>query len=117
MGMIKEFKEFAVRGNLIELAVAFVMGIAFGKVTTAFIDGIIMPIVGKVTSGVDFKSLKVVLTQATYDGAGNLLTAETAIRYGEFITVLIDFILVAWFMFLLVKFSNKFAKKEEKGQK
>lgn len=114
--MIKEFKEFAVRGNLIELAVAFVMGLAFGKVTSAFIDGIIMPVVGKITSGVDFKSLKIVLTQATYDATGNLLTAETAIKYGEFITVLIDFILIAWFMFLLVKFANKISKKEEKPQ-
>ena len=111
MGLIKEFKEFALRGNLIDLAVAFVMGLAFGKVTNAFIDGIIMPIVGKVTSGVDFKTMKIVLTEASYDAAGKLITPETAIRYGEFITVLIDFILIAWFMFLLVKFANKSVKK------
>lgn len=113
--MIKEFKEFAVRGNLIELAVAFVMGLAFSKVTTAFIDGIIMPIVGKLTSGVDFKSMKIILSQPIYDAAGNLITPETAIKYGEFITVSIDFILVAWFMFLLVKFANKLTKKENKA--
>ncbi len=114
--MIKEFKEFAVRGNLIELAVAFVMGLAFGKVTNAFIDGIVMPIVGKLTSGVDFKSLKIVLTEATLDATGKIVSPETAIKYGEFITVSIDFILVAWFMFLLVKFANKYAKKEEQPQ-
>lgn len=111
--MIKEFREFAVRGNLIELAVAFVMGLAFGKVTNVFIDGIVMPIVGKLTSGVDFKSLKIVLTEATLDTTGKIVTPETAIKYGEFITVSIDFILVAWFMFLLVKFANKYAKKEK----
>ncbi len=110
--MFKEFKEFALRGNLIELAVAFVMGLAFGKLTSAFIDGIIMPIVGKITSGVDFKAMKIVLTEASYDATGKLITAETAIRYGEFITVLIDFLFIAWFMFLLVKFANKSVKKE-----
>ncbi|MCS6822701.1 MAG: large-conductance mechanosensitive channel protein MscL [Cytophagaceae bacterium] len=110
--MLKEFKEFAIKGNLIDMAVAFVMGAAFGKVVTGFINGIVMPIVGQITAGVDFKSLKYVLSKATFDAEGKELTPETAIKYGEFITFVIDFILVAFFMFLIVKTVNKLKKKE-----
>lgn len=113
--MFKEFKEFAMRGNLIDMAVAFVMGAAFGKVVTAFIDGLVMPIVGKITSGVDFKSLKIIISSAKLNETGKVITPETAIRYGEFITVAIDFVLVAFFMFLLVKTMNKIVKKQEKA--
>ncbi len=111
--MIKEFKEFAMKGNLVDIAVAFVMGAAFGKVVTGFIDGIVMPVIGKVTSGVDFKSMKYVLTQAQIDSAGKVLVPEAAIRYGEFITIVIEFLLVAFFMFLLIKAMNKAKKKQE----
>jgi len=101
------------KGNLIEIAVAFVMGAAFGKVVSGFIDGIVMPIVGKITAGVDFKSLKYVLSEAQYDVSGKLLTPEASIKYGEFVTVLIDFTLVAFFMFIVVKAMNKAKKKKE----
>ncbi len=110
--MMKEFKEFAMKGNLIDMAVAFVMGAAFGKIVTSFIDGMVMPLVGKITAGVDFKSLKFVITEATLDTAGKIITPETAIRYGEFITVLIDFALVAFVMFMIVKSVNKMKKKQ-----
>ncbi len=113
MKIFKEFKEFALKGNLIEIAVAFVMGAAFGKVVSGFIDGIVMPIVGKITAGVDFKSLKYVLSEAQYDVSGKLLTPEASIKYGEFVTVLIDFTLVAFFMFIVVKAMNKAKKKKE----
>ena len=112
MSMMKEFKEFAMKGNLIDMAVAFVMGAAFGKMVTAFIDGMVMPLVGKVTAGVDFKSLKWVISDAVLDATGKVTTAETAIRYGEFITVLIDFTLVAFVMFMIVKAVNKMKRKE-----
>lgn len=111
--MFKEFKEFAMKGNLIDMAVAFVMGAAFGKVVTAFIHGMVMPIVGKVTAGIDFNDLKIVLSDAVVDAAGNITTPETAIMYGNFITVIIDFVLVAFFMFLLIKGMNKMKRKEE----
>jgi len=113
MKIIKEFKEFDLKGNLIEIAVAFVMGAAFGKVVSGFIDGIVMPIVGKITAGVDFKSLKYVLSEAQYDVSGKLLTPEASIKYGEFVTVLIDFTLVAFFMFIVVKAMNKAKNKKE----
>jgi large conductance mechanosensitive channel len=109
--MFKEFKEFALKGNLVDLAVAFVMGAAFNKLTTSFIDGIIMPLVGKVTAGVDFKSLRIVLTDAKLDATGTVLTPETAIKYGDFLAVSIDFFLVAMFMFFLVKAMNKMRKQ------
>lgn len=110
--MWKEFKSFAIKGNLIDLAVAFVMGAAFGKVVTGFIDGMVMPLVGKITAGVDFKSLKYVLSEAQIDATGKIIAPEAAIKYGEFITVVIDFTLVAFFMFLLIKTINKMKKQE-----
>ncbi|XOV91791.1 MAG: large-conductance mechanosensitive channel protein MscL [Bacteroidota bacterium] len=112
MSMLKEFKEFAMKGNLVDMAVAFVMGAAFGKVVTGFIDGIVMPVVGKITAGVDFKSLKYVMSPAKLDETGKVVAAEAAIRYGEFITICIDFTLIAFFMFMLVKAINKTKKKE-----
>lgn len=113
MSMMKEFKEFAMKGNLIDMAVAFVMGAAFGKVVSAFIDGMVMPIVGKLVAGVDFSSLKYVLSEAQMDATGAIITAEASIKYGEFITILIDFTLVAFFMFMLIKAINKTKKKQE----
>jgi large conductance mechanosensitive channel len=110
--MIREFREFAVRGNLVDMAVAFVMGGAFGKVVTGFIDGIVMPVVGMITAGVDFKSLTYVLSEATLDAAGNVVSAEVAIHYGEFITILIDFLLVSLVMFMLVKAINRMRKEQ-----
>ncbi|MCZ2356255.1 MAG: large-conductance mechanosensitive channel protein MscL [Bacteroidia bacterium] len=113
MSFIKEFKEFAMKGNLIDMAIAFVMGGAFGKLVSSFIDGMVMPIVGKITAGVDFKSLKYVLSEEQKDAAGKVIAAEAAIKYGEFITVMIDFLLVALFMFMLIKMMNRLKKKEE----
>jgi len=113
--MIQEFKTFAMKGNLVDMAVAFVMGAAFGKVVTGFINGIVMPVVGQVTAGVDFTQLKYVLTEAQLDEQGVEVAAEVAILYGDFITTVIDFVLVALFMFLLVKGINKMKKTEEEA--
>lgn len=112
MGVIREFKEFAMKGNLIDMAVAFVMGAAFTKLVSSFIDGMVMPIVGKITAGVDFKSLKYVMSEEQKDASGKITAAEAAIKYGEFITICIDFILVAFVMFLVVKAINKAKKKQ-----
>jgi large conductance mechanosensitive channel len=113
MGMIKEFKEFAVRGNLVDTAVAFVMGVSFGKIVTSFVDGIIMPLVGMLTGGVDFNDKKWVLQQAVdavKDAAGTVVTpavTEVSIKYGEFMTNLIDFVIVAFAVFMVIKAFNK----------
>jgi large conductance mechanosensitive channel len=112
MGMMKEFKEFAMKGNLVDMAVAFVMGAAFGKLVSAFIQGLVMPFVGIITAGMDFKDLKYVLREAKLDEAGQVINPEASLMYGEFITVTIDFIIVAFVMFMLIKAINKAKRKE-----
>jgi large conductance mechanosensitive channel len=113
MNFLKEFKEFALKGNLIDMAVAFVMGGAFGTFVTKFIEGIIMPVIGKITAGVDFNSLKIVMSEPKVDANGNVIAAEAAIMYGEFITATINFIIIAFCMFLVVKAMNKMKRKNE----
>ena len=110
---LKEFKEFAMKGNLIDMAVAFVMGGAFGQLVTKFIEGMVMPLIGKLTAGVDFNSLKIVLSAVKVDEAGQIIAAEAAIRYGEFITVCINFIIIAFCMFMVIKAMNKIKRKTE----
>ncbi|MEO7530432.1 MAG: large-conductance mechanosensitive channel protein MscL [Sediminibacterium sp.] len=118
MGMLKEFKEFAVKGNLVDIAVAFVMGAAFGKIVTSFIDGIVMPIIGMITGGVDFSEKMWILKDRipeVKDAAGKVTSPEVAvvaIKYGSFITNLFAFIVVAFCMFLLIKAINKMKKAE-----
>lgn len=111
MGMIKEFKEFALKGNLVDLAVGFVMGAAFTKITTAFISGMIMPLVGMI-QGKDLNDWKYVLKPAEIGVDGKETVAEVAVKYGTFITVTIEFIIVAFVMFMLIKALNKMKKKE-----
>lgn len=114
MSMIKEFKEFAIKGNLIDMAVAFVMGGAFGKVVSSFIDGMVMPAVGMLTGGVDFNDMKIVLKDAVAASADGTIAAvdEVSIKYGAFITQIITFIVVAFVMFLVIKAVNKMKKEE-----
>lgn len=116
---MKEFKEFAMRGNLVDVAVAFVMGAAFGKIVSSFVDGIVMPLVGMLTGGIDFNDKKIILKDAlpeVKDAAGNVVTkavAEVSIKYGTFITNVIDFIIVAFAVFMVIKAINSTKKKEE----
>jgi large conductance mechanosensitive channel len=117
MNFLKEFKEFAMKGNLIDMAVAFVMGGAFGTFVTKFIEGIVMPLVGKLTAGVDFNSLKFVMSDAKLDASGKVVAAEAAIMYGEFITACINFIIIAFCMFVVVKAMNKIKRKNEETSK
>jgi large conductance mechanosensitive channel len=112
MGMLKEFKEFAMKGNLVDMAVAFVMGGAFGKVTSAFIDGMVMPLVGQLTGGVDFNDKKFVLTPETRDAAGAVVSQEVAVKWGTFVTVAIEFLVIAFVMFMVIKAINRMKKAE-----
>ena len=109
--MLKEFKEFAMKGNLVDIAVAFVMGAAFNKVVTAFTGGIVSPLVGLIFN-TDFKDLKWIVKEGTANDAGEIV-GEVAVLYGDFITNLLDFIIVAFVMFMLIKGINKMKKKEE----
>lgn len=118
MGMLKEFKEFAMKGNLVDIAVAFVMGASFGKIVSSFVDGIIMPLVGMLTGGVDFNDKVLILKQAVPEvkGPDNVVLtkalAEVSLKYGTFITNLIDFIIVAFSVFLVIKAINRMKKAE-----
>ncbi|HMR46315.1 MAG TPA: large-conductance mechanosensitive channel protein MscL [Bacteroidia bacterium] len=118
MGFLKEFKDFAMRGNLVDFAIGVVVGGAFGKVTASFVDGIVMPIVGKLVGGADFSELKYKIqdgSKEVVDATGTVTTKavpEVYIKYGEFINVCIDFIVIAFVMFLVIKAMNRMKKEE-----
>jgi large conductance mechanosensitive channel len=114
MSIIKEFKEFAMKGNLVDMAVGVVMGGAFGKVVSGFIDGMVMPLIGKLLGGVDFNNLYFPLSDKIVAGS----TLEDAkklgpvIAWGSFVTLLVDFVIVAAVIFMVVKAMNKMKKAE-----
>lgn len=110
--MFKEFKDFAMKGNLLDIAVGFVMGAAFGKVVTSFTGGVVSPLIGMIFD-TDFKAMKWILKPAQVAADGTETAAEVAVLYGDFMTNLLDFIIVAFVMFLIVKGANQFKKKEE----
>ncbi|MBO9637323.1 large-conductance mechanosensitive channel protein MscL [Siphonobacter aquaeclarae] len=101
--MLKEFKQFIAQGNVLDLAIGVVIGAAFGKITTSLVNDIIMPPIGLLLAGVDFKDAKWVLKAA--DEAAK--TPEVAITYGAFIQVLLEFVIIAWVLFLVVKGANR----------
>lgn len=115
MGMLKEFKDFAMKGNLVDIAVGFVMGAAFNKVVASFTGGIVSPLIGLLFNA-DFKDLKYVIKDGVADEAGKV-TGEVAVMYGEFLTNVIDFIIVAFVMFMIVKAVNAMKKKKNQLQK
>ncbi|WP_445957838.1 large conductance mechanosensitive channel protein MscL [Yeosuana sp.] len=108
--MLKEFKDFAMKGNLVDIAVAFVMGAAFNKVVTSFTAGIVSPLIGLLFNS-NFNDLKYVITPGVADDSG-AIAGEVAVLYGSFLTSLIDFIIVAFVMFMIIKGINKTKKKE-----
>ncbi|MBI1783181.1 MAG: large conductance mechanosensitive channel protein MscL [Sphingobacteriales bacterium] len=111
MGMLKEFKEFAMKGSLVDIAVAFVMGAAFGKVITAFTEGLVAPLITLITGGANFNDKAWILRQSTEvkDAAGKVVSGDPAValQWGTFVTNVIDFIIVAFVMFLIIKAINK----------
>lgn len=111
MGMISEFKEFAMRGNVIDLAVGVVIGGAFGKIVTALVDKIIMPPLGMMIGGVDFSNLSLTLKEATVDAAGQPVPA-VVIGYGDFLNTIIQFLIIAFAIFIVIKGLNKLSRKK-----
>ena len=107
MGLITEFREFIARGNVIDLAVAVVIGAACGKIVTALVEGIVMPVVSVLAGGANVADWKYVVTPAQLDVAGKQLAAEVAIRYGQFFQSIIDFLLVALAIFFVLKTYNR----------
>lgn len=112
MGFIKEFKDFAVKGNVVDMAVGIIIGGAFGKIVSSFVKDVVMPPLGMLVGGVNFTDLKLKLADATVDAAGNEIAAVT-INYGNFIQTAIDFTIIALVIFMAIKGINSMKKKEE----
>jgi large conductance mechanosensitive channel len=108
MGLIKEFKEFSVKGNAIDLAVGVIIGAAFGKIISSIVSDILMPPIGLLLGGVDFKSIVITLKEAVLDPA----TPAVTINLGLFIQAVVDFLIIAFVLFLIIKAINNFRKKE-----
>ena len=109
MAIIKEFKEFAMRGNVVDLAVGVIIGAAFGKIVTSLVNDVIMPPIGYLTGGIDFKNLKVLIKE----GDPSKKIADVTINYGNFINTLIEFLIIAFCIFMIVKAINSLKKPEE----
>jgi len=107
MSMFQEFKQFAMRGNVIDMAVGIVIGMAFGSIVSSFVADVIMPPIGLLVGGVDFSELMVTLQEATEE------TAAVTINYGMFIKTIVDFIIIAFAIFMVIKGINKLERKEE----
>ena len=113
MGFVKEFKEFAMRGNVIDMAVGIVIGAAFGKIVSSFVGDVIMPAIGVLTGGVDFSNLKLTLKEGSpaHDSAAAI--PAVTLNYGMFINTIIDFLIVALAIFLAVKTMNRLKRKQQ----
>lgn len=112
MSLIKEFKEFAVKGNVVDLAVAVIIGGAFGKIVSSFVNDIVMPPIGVLLGGVDFKDLSLTIRDAYTSEAGEEIAA-VVLSYGNFIQNVVDFLIIAFVIFMAIKGINSMKKKEE----
>ncbi len=113
--MLREFKQFAMRGNVVDLAIGVIIGAAFGKIIDSLVNDIIMPVIGRIAGGLDFTNYFIGLTDAaskatTYDAAKK---AGATLGYGTFLTVTVNFLIIAWVLFLVIKAINRVAKAEE----
>ena len=114
MSMLQEFKAFAMRGNVMDMAVGIVIGAAFGKIVTSLVADIIMPPIGWITGGIDFGALKWVIKPADNSNPAHKI-AEVAVSYGAFINTIITFIIVAFAIFMVIKGMNRMQKKQEEA--
>lgn len=112
MSMLQEFKAFAMRGNVMDMAVGIVIGAAFGKIVSSLVSDVIMPPIGWITGGIDFSAMKWVIKPADDSDPAHKV-AEVAINYGSFINTIITFIIVAFAIFMVIKVMNRLQKKEE----
>jgi len=109
MGLLKEFRDFAVKGNALDMAVGIIIGAAFNKIVSSLVNDVIMPPIGMLLGGVDFKSLQVTLKDAVTSPAGDVIPS-VAIRYGLFINTVIDFLIVAFTIFIVIRTINRLAQ-------
>ena len=113
MGMLQEFKAFAMRGNVVDMAVGIIIGGAFGKIVSSFVADVVMPPLGMLIGGVDFTDLKLTMKDAILDTTGGIVTPAVSINYGTFIQTTLDFIIIAFAIFMMIKAMNSLKKKEE----
>jgi len=111
MGMLSEFRQFAMRGNVVDLAVGVIIGAAFGKIVSSFVADVLMPPIGAVLGGTDFTGLKIVLKEQIME-ADKVVSQAVTINYGNFIQVTIDFMIIAFSIFMMIKLMNSMNKKE-----
>lgn len=109
---INEFKEFAVKGNVVDMAVGVVIGAAFGKIVTSLVNDIIMPAVGVLTGGINFSDYKWVIQKGVTEGS-EIITPEVAVTWGAFVQTIIDFLIIAFCIFIAIKFINKLKRQPE----
>jgi len=114
MSVLKELKAFMMRGNVIDMAVGVVVGGAFGQIVTSLVNDIIMPPIGVILNGVDFKELKLIIKHATVDAAGNAVP-EVSVNYGSFFQTIVNFVIIATAIFFAVKAVNSLHKKKEEA--
>ena len=114
MSLLKDFKEFAMRGNVVDMAIGVIIGGAFGKIVTSLVNDIIMPGIGVLTGGANFSEFKYVIQKAVIDGTTQeVIQPEVAITWGSFVQTIVDFLIIAFCIFLAIRFMNKMSKKEE----
>lgn len=117
MGFLKEFKEFAVRGNVMDMAVGIIIGGAFGKIVSSLVSDVIMPPIGALLGGVDFSGLKLTVKSAVPASEGQAAVDAVTINYGSFINTVIDFVIIAFAIFVVIKFMNAAKRKEAEAPK
>ena len=110
-----EFKAFAMRGNVLDMAIGVVIGGAFGKITTSLVNDIIMPVLSLITGGIDFSAWKWILKNTVYTAEGELASAEIAVNFGNLIAVILDFLIIAFVIFCLLKAINRMHRKKEEA--
>lgn len=113
MGIVKEFKEFVSRGNVVDLAVGVIIGAAFGKIVSSLVADLIMPPIGLLVGGINFTSLKIILKQPAVDPVTNAPIEAVSLNYGNFLQAGLDFLIIAAAIFLFVKIFNSIQRKEE----
>lgn len=112
MAFIKEFKEFAMKGNVVDMAVGVIIGAAFGKIVSSLVDDIIMPLVGVATGGINFTDYKSVIKDAVMKGT-EVLEPEVTLNWGAWIQTIVNFLIVAFCIFVMIKFMNQLRKKKD----
>ena len=113
MNILKEFKEFAIKGNMFDMAIGIIIGAAFNKIVSSLVNDIILPAFSLITGNVNFQNLSIVLKKETKDNTGAVLQELVAINYGNFIQVLLDFLIIAITIFLVIKLFNRLRRKAE----